>query len=144
MKSTKHTRALAYEILAYWERFNHHDQSTWVGDEDKVKIRTETLSTGVDVNVCSTTMCAAGTAVFLSTTPEAFKQFVKVSGGNEWEAAGGRLLGLDHEEAYKVFYAGNKSAKRLMKAIASGSQEKFEKALAKRKSLDEEQEQEDF
>lgn len=137
MHSTKHTRALAYEILAYWERFNHHDQNSWVGDEDNVKVKVKTIE-GINYNVCNTTMCAAGTAVFLSTTPKAFKDFVKDTGDETWEQVGGRLLGLDDDEADTVFYANNKSAKRLMKAIASGSQSKFDKAVEKRIGLEDE------
>lgn len=138
MRSTKETRALAYEVLAYWERFNHHEQESWVGDEDGFKIKKVVLPSGGEVNVCSTTMCAAGTAVFLSTTPKTFRNFVAESGSTEWEEVGGRLLGLDtYEEQNAVFYSDNKSAKRFMKAIASGSQKKFDKANAKRKFVGE-------
>ena len=136
MESTNETRALAYEILAYWERFNNHVQEAWIGDKYDYTIDTQVLPTGAEVNVCSTSLCAAGTAVFLSRPPVVFNLFVRDASFFDWSREGGRLLGLDADEQHLVFLSDEKSAKRYMKAIAAGSQTKFDKATAKRKEFD--------
>jgi hypothetical protein len=135
MKVTNETQALAYEILAYWKRFNHHDQSSWV-QSNTPEILTEKVGKK-EVNYCNTTMCAAGTAVFLNTTPKKFKEIAwKKEGDDEWwERNAGELLGLSQREAELVFYSDNESAVRYMKAIAAGSQKKFDKATDKRNPL---------
>jgi hypothetical protein len=130
MKVTNDTRALAHEILAYWLRFNRHDQTMWVGDEEPV-ITAEKIGKA-EVNVCNTTMCAAGTAVFLTTTPKKFLKLARehFSDDEVWTNRAGDLLGLDYEEAYRVFHSDNATAKKLVGAIAEGDEVKFKEILA--------------
>jgi hypothetical protein len=135
MKSTNETRALAHEILAYWLRFNKHEQTAWVGDTVGLDVNVKVLNEK-SYNVCNTTMCAAGTAVFLSNTPKEFIKFAKTNSYDDWMHQGGEALGLDVKDAEKVFLSDKKSAKRYMRAIASGKQSEFDKATYKRVSMD--------
>lgn len=138
MKVTNETRALAHEILAYWLRFNNHNQQSWVGDGygDDFMISTVKLPGLREVNVCETTMCAAGTAYFLSNTPKDFIKASREFSYGDWMAVGGELLGLNEYERVLVFLSEEKSAKRYMRAIADGSKKKFDKATAKRISIE--------
>lgn len=133
MESTKETRALAYDILAYWERFNNHDQDDWVGRDFNPDTSISQVNVnGVEMNVCNTTLCAAGTAVFLGTPLDSFKLMARRRNDAEWQTRGGELLGLDYDESHFLFYmASEKNAKRLMRAIASGKQSKWDKAALK-------------
>lgn len=130
MRVTNETQALAHEILAYWLRFNRHDQNNWVGEEEPL-ITTEKVGKA-EVNVCNTTMCAAGTAVFLTTSPKKFLKFAKEHYADDWlwTHRAGDLLGLDSEEAYKVFHADNATAKKLMGAIANGDEVEFKSIMS--------------
>lgn len=129
MKVTEDTKQLAKEILNYWKLFNHHDQNMWVGEEEpvisKVKIG------NAEVKVCNTTMCAAGTAVFLRVSKKEFKRLAMFhfSDDEEWVERGRELLGLSTREAHSLFFSDDATAKKLMKAIAKGDQEKFDKIL---------------
>jgi hypothetical protein len=129
MKVTNETRALAYEILAYWLRFNRHSQGSWVGS-DEPPIYTEKVGKQ-EVNVCGSTMCAAGTAVFLSTTPKKFLKAAQNRFNDDgwWEEKAGGLLGLDQGEAHKLFYSNVTTAKKLMRAVAEGDKDEFDRIV---------------
>lgn len=134
-KFTNEQRALAHEVLAYWLRFNNHEQDMWVGQDNPV-IEHRVLD-GKTYDVCDTTMCAAGTAVFLTSPTEVFREAARDWNFNTWTDEGGKRLGLDRTEATAVFTSDEKSAKRFMRAIADGSQKAWDKALAKRVDMDE-------
>jgi hypothetical protein len=129
MKVTDQTRALAQDILDYWDRFNNHDQRSWVADTDPV-IRSVKID-DKKYKVCDSTLCAAGTAVFLSSTKTMFKNYAREHSSNDnfWEDKGAELLGLEYEEAYKLFYSSEDTAKRFMKAIADGDSEEYKRIV---------------
>jgi hypothetical protein len=129
MRVTDETKQLAREILAYWNKYNHHDQGSWIED-DEITITTGTLM-GKEVKVCDTAMCAAGTAVFLRTTDKEFKTIVREHFSDDvmWEERGGELLGLEYDEARSMFYSSNDTAKQLMKAIAKGDKARFDEIV---------------
>jgi hypothetical protein len=126
---TENTKALAADIITYWNIFEKHDQGTWV-DIDNVsdlKVKTKTAE-GREWKVCNTTMCAAGTAVFLSSTKAEFmKVAVKFNTDDSWwSEEGANLLGLNDREARGLFMiANNEKARALMQFIADGDANGF-------------------
>lgn len=129
MKVTNETRALAHEILAYWLRFNRHEQSHWVRDQEP-QVYTEKAN-GQKMNVCGSTMCAAGTAVFLTSTTKEFKTAVFENYYDQmwWTEKAGGLLGLDDREAHDIFHSDNDTAKKCMAAIADGDEARLHDIL---------------
>lgn len=127
MQVTKETMAVAAGVVNYIETYpERHSQSSWfrlaLGGSN-----TEKTTLVTEDNLCDTTMCIAGTAVFLTFTIEEFKEWDKDLEAH-WEARGGELLGLDSSEASWLFYdCTNEEALKAVKAIAEGSQEKFDK-----------------
>ncbi len=134
MKSTDYNKAVAKGILAYWEAFpEKHNQGWWVNTDevDKVEISPTALPDGSVKDVCNTSMCAAGTAVFLTSSAPKFKEFSKKYGYKDdfWVNKASNLLGLDSVEAYKLFYSENNTAKKLMQAVADGDKASFDKIV---------------
>lgn len=129
---TKETKAVAQGVLNYFEKHpERHDQNSWftIAVGDRRREDTNLLS---EDNLCNTTMCIAGTAVFLTSGIEEFRTFQ--DDDNEWFDAGSTLLGLSYDEADWLFYsASDETAKQAVEAIAGGSQEEFDRI--KRKSL---------
>lgn len=113
---------LAQGILDYIEMFpDRHEQTNWVtvdGYTVQAPRRTE------KENMCNTTMCAAGTAVYLS---RPFSEFQKFDGSFATE--GRELLGLTHPEADDLFYSNNETAVKLLGALAEGDKEKFNRIV---------------
>lgn len=135
MKSTIETRDLAQRILDYWEATGMHEQDTWFG-YGEVGVHVENIN-GQDINVCDTTMCAAGTAIFLNDHREflaAAKDILELPPGTEsallaqefFSVRGRELLGLDDNEAIFLFYTNNENAVELMRTVAQGDTEKFD------------------
>ena len=118
MKATPETQAHAQEILDY--HMIHpglHDQDSWFQTPDDKSMVTED-------NVCGTTMCIAGTSVFLK------------EGINGLNSRGGYLergrvnLGLTYEEADDLFYeTTNEQSMDAVRAIAAGDAVKFQAIL---------------
>lgn len=121
MQVTESTKFLAQEILDYLERFpERHEQANWVsGSGDIEKLNT--------TQVCNSTMCVAGTAVFLTTPLKEFKDLALSPDEVFFEERGAELLGLDSEEADRLFYSeDNAVALELLRAVAEGDEDKFE------------------
>lgn len=99
MNVTKETKAIAQGVLNYIEAFpERHDQGSWVKsparDERGYQVVThETL--------CDTTMCIAGTAIFLTKGIEEFNDYY--SSGARWHRDGAEVLGLLLHEAMALF-----------------------------------------
>jgi len=126
MNVTPNTKALAQGILDYIETYpERHDQQFWFLDKSKASPRTlsNVVNDGDEFNICKTTMCIAGTAVFLSRPTDEFKRFGDKS--YNWVSAGGELLGLDDDEAYWLFYGNNQTAKKMLRAVANGDEAEF-------------------
>ena len=128
MYVTEETKQLAQDILDYWDATGMHDQGSWTGNEfaENVTVDIKNIN-GKQMPVCNTTMCAAGTAVFLNTRPERWQATVRRFECDDefWEMRGAELLGLSEDEASALFYAENETAKSLMRAVADGDSAKF-------------------
>jgi len=128
MKVTEETKATAQQMLNYWAKYNRHEQSDWVGSLTP-RITVETNGD----KVCHTTMCAAGTAVFLTSTNTEFRKFAKVFDDDAWQALGAERLGLNEDEAIALFYDMNEDeVKVAVQAIAVGSEAAFQAVLRHR------------
>jgi len=89
-------------VLAYLKTNpERHNQSSWVYSNDIYSFN------DIDVlemreGMCNTTMCVAGTAVFLdaleSNTPR-----IHILGDNGWTKKAASILGLDYDTAYHMF-----------------------------------------
>jgi len=130
MQVTDETKSLAQEIVDYFHTYpERHEQDTWVflhdGKDDEVYLPVEEYLT--EANVCNTTMCIAGSAVFLTRPLSEFKKFYSTPGEDyDWEIVGGRLLGLESNEAFWLFYdTNNATAIDAVTAIANGDVDKF-------------------
>lgn len=140
MKITDETKAMAQAIINYWDFTGKQEQSDWVTLEDEYEdvvnpedfpddfIVHKVVSSGQDVKICNSTMCAAGTAVFLNTKDD--REFMKIVLDNQgrddyYETRGAELLGLDPYEAARLFYSDNATARVLMQAIADGDANTF-------------------
>lgn len=117
MQVTEDTKGLARAILDYIHTYpERHNQNNWIeldGELDTADMVNET-------NICQTTMCVAGTAVYLSRPLNEFRRYK-----GDWETDGGQLLGLNWDEGDSLFYANNESALSLLEAVAEGDEDKF-------------------
>jgi len=122
MDVTNHTKAVAQSILRYIEMYpERHDQRAWVSNPDG----TDNHEKFDSDNVCNTTMCIAGTAVFLTRPVDEFKRF-----DGDWESVGGGLLGLTYDEAEQLFYADNETSLKMLRAVAEGNEEEFYRIIS--------------
>jgi hypothetical protein len=119
---TEATKELASRILNYWVRTGDHNQRFWVENS-----AVEVTNLDDDFNICNSSMCAAGTAVFLSVSKNEFKDLARNHWGNDamWTGKAAPLLGLDDQEAHKLFYSKDESALEMINAIADGDAERF-------------------
>lgn len=109
MNSTRATRAHAQDILDYIsEHPDEHDQNNWVTGtipEDA------TPETG-----CGTTMCVAGTSIFLKHGPAMLNDPIDL-----YSTLAGVELGLNAVEKEALFYSmSNAQAVEALEAIAAG------------------------
>lgn len=118
MKVTEATKAHAQDILDYIEMFpEKHQQDNWYFNEENY--RNETPIT--EKNFCGTTMCVAGTSVYLTEGLNAFKKHV-----TDIENDAARNLGLDDGDSGLLFYTMSESkALMMLEAVAAGDEEKF-------------------
>lgn len=107
---------LAQEIIDYWDAHpGFHEQESWVGG--KVPYAED--------DVCGTTMCAAGTAVFLAHGPSAVKQTLSGISDMSFAEQARDLLGLNYAESDALFYSNNEQARNMMQALAIGDRDRF-------------------
>lgn len=106
MESTEETRARAQAVLDYiHDNPERHEQGDWCSTKDSPD------------NMCGTTMCIAGTALFLH---HGSLQWYFDGMGNFSERAG-ELLGLDWIERDVLFYQmNNEKAVQLLKKVVVG------------------------
>ena len=119
MKVTPETQAHAQEILDY-HMMNPglHDQDSWFETPDNKGRVTEE-------NVCGTTMCIAGTSVFLKEGIEGLN-----NAHGRYVEKGQSNLGLAYEEANDLFYdTTNEQSMDAVRAIAAGDPVKFQAIL---------------
>lgn len=76
-------------------------------------------------NLCNTTMCIAGSAVYLGHSAEEIRSVLRYGQSIDWVSEGAKVLGLDTREAKVLFYADNANALALLEAVAEGDEEKF-------------------
>ena len=124
MNVTEETKAHAQEILDYL-RANpeKHDQTSWfdTGLDDKDGDPVEFVT---DDNFCGTTMCVAGTSVWLKGGISKLNEYSRLDVLFEHEGACN--LGLNNREAEALFFgAGNSEALDLLSAVAAGDEAKF-------------------
>lgn len=121
MESTLETRTRAQDALDYLEENpEKHDQSSWFNEH----IPGTTLLFGGReiINMCQTTMCAAGTVQFLE------RGYVDVNGqyGYPVDIDAASLLGLNDDEAWFLFHQSDESqAVDALNAVAQGDEDKF-------------------
>lgn len=116
MKVTKETCELAAEVWQYLvEHPESHDQGKWF------EVNNEPLyDVVVEPNICGTTMCVSGTAVWI-------KNDYKIPREVRWSHDGAEALGLDEDEAEWLFYDADKEeAVAATLAIANGDQQTFD------------------
>lgn len=124
MEITAEAQELAGKILDYIEEHpEQHNQKYWVrnarfGDRDDAPTA---LRKAKEVNFCGTTMCIAGTAVFLGIPEENWDKVDSV------EHTARELLGIDeYDDAHHLFYSDDETSKRLIRAMAEGDEAEFE------------------
>lgn len=122
MRVTDESKALAQGILDYIiSHPSRHNQADFIDMPGKYS---ELLQTGItEENICDTTMCIAGTAVYLT---EGVEGVNRCKTDNSWESTAAPLLGLSWEEGQHLFFTmDNSIAVDMVVAIASGDEEKF-------------------
>lgn len=120
---TEETKAAAQAVVDYLTVYpERHEQSTVWGDEDGNEITSKADEQCPD-DICGTTLCIAGTTLFLDGGIEAVKETVRK---NTWITDAGAKLGLDWGEAYELFHTWDEQkAFDATVAIANGDQDKF-------------------
>lgn len=119
MENKAKHRKMAKRVLGYIKAFpEKHNQNSWVSSPASVR---------ATKSVCNTTLCAAGTAVFLHDGVQSIINSLDLNSGFKLPERARELLGLTPNEADALFYSNNKSARRLLKAIAKGNQKKFDR-----------------
>lgn len=115
MKSTFETRAHAQAVLDYIEEHpEKHSQSDWVIHDD---------DSGLSENMCGTTMCVAGTSVYLADGFDGLVHHYRYGG---WSDAAAKNLGLSIDESSALFFMmDNRNAVEMLRAVADGNSEKF-------------------
>lgn len=120
MNVTEQTKSLAQKIYDYFlEHPERHNQNFFVATDESGN---DNLT---EENLCNSTMCIAGSAVFLTEGFEGIEECRRI-GGTNFEDRGAELLGLDFSEAMNLFYCmDNDAARDAVMAIAAGDEEKF-------------------
>lgn len=127
MNNTARNRRRASQILSYLTAHpERHEQKNWFtyeGDTVHSYDQIEDFAgddSPEDGDLCNTTMCVAGTAVFLDKTLDEFKDFAGNASYHDWFEEGSNVLGLDKEEAEYLFMSDTELAPRLLAHIAAG------------------------
>lgn len=114
---TEETKAHAQDIFDYLiMNPEKHDQSDWYNfyNEEDVLVTEE--------NFCGTTMCVAGTSVWLKSGVSGLNNKYDYEFLNE----GAKNLGLAYNEACTLFYGtNNEESLSLLAAVAAGDEDKF-------------------
>jgi hypothetical protein len=118
VKSTPETKQHAQEVLDFLEHNNEgveHDQTTWFsGSEDPN-------------NICGTTMCVAGTSVYLKEGLHGLLDAEESDLEHGFMVRAASNLGLTAAEDVKLFLCMNEeAAKDMLRAVTSGDEKKFD------------------
>lgn len=127
MRSTVKTREVAQKVVDYIaEHPQEHSQSLfWAPANEYTEI------TQVE-NICDTTMCVAGTAVYITDGLEGMfaSLYNRRHPTLSFAGRGASLLGLNKVEADSLFYCmDDAAAVDAVRALAQGDQEKFWEAI---------------
>lgn len=124
MNTTLETQALARSVYDYLiENPEKHDQGSFVGMRDEDNIVNDYDGSVDEGNFCNTTLCAAGTTVWLNGGLSAVNRCLSE---NNFENVAGSLLGLDDAEQWDLFFdAAEETALKLLLAVAEGDEAKF-------------------
>jgi hypothetical protein len=128
MRSTVKTREVAQKVVDYIaEHPQEHSQSLFWAPA------TDADTALIDINnICDTTMCVAGTAVYITDGIEGM--IASLYNGRHptlsFAGRGASLLGLNKVEADALFYCmDDAAAVDAVRALAQGDQEKFWEAI---------------
>lgn len=141
MQVTEETKQHAQEVLDYiLEHPKQHNQKQWWDTKNLPLFPTVEF---VEENICNTTMCAAGTSVFLK---QGVQGLIKCDTDvDTFIFVGAKNLGLDEDEAQLLFLdtamlddlsISNETAVNMLRAVASGDADKFEEAFFTGKEAD--------
>lgn len=126
---TEGTKAMAQDVVDYIvENPERHNQANWVvsvddGTQHQV---VDAIKKVKEEGVCGTTMCIAGTAIYLKYGVEGLVRAGDPRSTLHFEHVGAALLGLDDEESRALFFEmDNDKAIDATVAIANGDEDKF-------------------
>ena len=136
---TEETKAQAQAALDYIHAHpEKHAQNHWVGI-NKGNAITYFWMDNLNVteeNLCGTTMCVAGTLVYLNEGVDGLNRLHHNTMGvvdendvvvNGWIVTGAKYLGLTSQEAYSLFFEMDEAkAVDMLTAIANGDEVKFQ------------------
>lgn len=117
MHSTPETREVAQKVLDYFLTDpRRHDQSEFFNGD---------YMNPTDEEVCGTTLCVAGAAVYLTGGYKGMLEHTR--GDKDWEETGASVLGLTTTEANGLFMEvmDNSVARDMVAAVAQGDETKF-------------------
>ena len=127
MNVTANTKAMARAVLDYIEAHpERQKQSHYFLVNGNV-----TAPAKANESMCGTSMCVAGTALFLSLPFEEFQQKGSHYADVEWFDEGASLLGLSRLEANLLFVGTleaedpEQAAKEMLRAVAEGDSDQF-------------------
>ena len=136
MNNSARNRRKAKEILDFLvanpERHNQAEffvlkdmPEDWSAD-DAYPTNTFAVKHLTEDNMCKTTMCIAGSAVYVGHSAEEIRSVLEEGHSIDWVSEGAKVLGLDIREAKVLFYADNRNALELLEAVAEGNEAKFQ------------------
>ena len=122
----------AQDVLDYIETHpKQHGQSRWVGSKSWVNVEVN------QEDFCGTTMCIAGTSVFLNEGNAGLFHYNYRPGdisywfaNQDIPAKAEEYLGLSREQAFELFYQmNNADALALLRCVAAGDEKKFNEVV---------------
>lgn len=121
--TTPETQAHAKEVYNFLTQNPHiHNQDAWVESNSSVNPKQWVIST--EKNHCNTTMCIAGTSVYLREGVEGLAKFNTESDEKIKDAQ--KYLGLSDTQRSRLFYTlNNEMSLELLKALADGDVDGF-------------------
>jgi hypothetical protein len=133
MKFTEKTMAMAQRVRDYIiQHPEKHEQSAWVGQRDRNSNYVRYFGNVNEKNFCNTTMCIAGTAIFLE---EGIPGLQRAAGSIDtldaynsgWYQQAMPLLGLETDNEAEMLFGNmdNNNAFDMLGALADGDVDKF-------------------
>lgn len=128
---TEETKSVAQGILDYFILYpERHKQAMWIADNNSGDYFFRGGRDAVsEENLCDTTLCVAGSAVYVSQGVEGLNAIGSEPAPN-WEHYGAEALGLDEiEGGYLFFCWDEEKAIDAVRAIAAGDVDKFHSVM---------------